>query len=131
MENAYQQGVDVVKLNGKHASVHIPDRVQVSTSGTKRAVIRGTYFVNNGIELFPLGEEVAGVVEQHYQLGRWNTTVTLAEKPFFFNIKGPDDIRRYEIGQSEDEPFISVQRGFPGMFYIHIVTVLLFYSSFL
>ena len=106
--------MDVVSLNGTRATVSIPERMQISGGGNKRPVLRGTYFVCNGIELIPLSEETAEIVEQNYQLGRWNSTVSLPDKKHYILIKGIEDIRRYESGTSGDSPFLPVQRGFPG-----------------
>lgn len=54
-------------------------------------------------------------MEQFYAAGRWGCVIPLPEKTHFCMIKGANDIRRYAAGGTDDDDFIQVYRGYPGM----------------
>lgn len=116
LEDAYQQGLETVKLSGRKSYVSIKERQQVSSNGTKRAVIRGTYFLTKNLEenlWFPLSEDITETIEQYYLNRRWNSHIPLPEKTHYLVLKGENDIRRYANGITDESDFVRVFRGFP------------------
>ena len=117
IEDAYKNGVETVRLSGRQTIVNIQDRLQISTNGTKRPVIRGTYFIkkNEASEWYPISEEVVEKVEECFASNRWNYPISLPEKTHCIVVKSPQDIRRYPVGFPLDgSDYIPVYRGFAG-----------------
>lgn len=113
LEAAYSQGASTVFLHHLRATINLRDRLHMGHTGSRRPVIRGMYFLDDGDDWIPLAEDVVEVLEQYYQSARYQVPVMMPNKQAFVIIKGPNDIRHYPAKCKGDEDvYTVVHRGF-------------------
>ena len=120
IEAAYQAGTAApVRLHGRAAEVHIPERLQHSENGAKRRVLRATWFYELEATpapeggppvLVPFEEEDAAKLEQFVSSGNGKSPVKLASNAHevIFNKEGEATL----VPLGKTAPASRVVRGF-------------------